>query len=52
MTEQEARVDERKKIAKCICELANNMLHDPQSDAIDGYVAAVLIELSETMDKF
>lgn len=48
----EALREDRQKIAKSIRELANEILRDKTSDAIDGYNAAVLLEVAETIESF
>ena len=40
------RKQERARIARCMKCAANDMLRDTESDAIDGYVAAVMLDLA------
>ena len=45
-----ARAEERERIAGYLRTVALNSLHDLNSDAVDGYVAATLIELAKVIE--
>lgn len=51
MTERELEIRalERRRIADHMTTLAENVLRDPDSDAIDGYTAAVLLDLANAI---
>lgn len=44
------RKGERERIAKHIRTVASEMLRDPVADAIDGYTAAVMLNLSDVIE--
>ena len=51
MDEQAIRDDERAKVARSMVKVGNNLLRDEKSDAVDGYVAAVLIDMAKTIEQ-
>lgn len=53
MTDTDAiREKERKRIAAHMKSAAKAMICDPASDAIDGYAAAVVLDLADRIEKF
>ena len=50
--EDDVRADERRRIARHMNTIAMDLLRDPTSDAIDGYTAAVILDLADTIAKF
>lgn len=49
--EQEIRADERLRIAKHLKATAINVIKDPNSDGIDGYTGAVILELADEIER-
>ena len=52
MTEAEIRADERRRIAAHMRTVACASIRDVENDAIDGYAAAVVLDLADTIEKF
>ncbi len=49
--EQVIRTEERKRLAGFLIGLADNIVRDPEADAIDDHVSAVLRELGDVIEK-
>lgn len=52
MAVNEARADERSRIAKHMRAVATATIIDPESDGIDGYTGAVLLDMAQTIEDF
>lgn len=50
-SEATVRKQERERIARHMKSAANELLRCKESDAIDGYVAAVILDLADTIER-
>lgn len=50
LNEPTIRAQERARIARHLAKVGKDLLHDETSDAFDGYVAGVLIDLAKVIE--
>jgi hypothetical protein len=51
VNEESIRADERARIARHMRAVANNAIHDNESDGVDGYMGGVLLELADVIER-